>query len=166
MNARDLKSGVYGGLAGGVVFGALMGMMGMLTMIGKMVGQPSAAVGAVVHLANSAIIGAGFAVLLGRFVTGVGSGLHDCHQAGIRNTVICTGAGSFGGAGGYTPGCVQHHYHHPRPRGWRRIDAESVGAQILLHRLHGRRQATDPAMCLHGQEGIDGTGWQRTVYCF
>ena len=74
MNARDLKSGVYGGLAGGVVFGALMGMMGMLPMIGKMVGQPSAAVGAVVHLGNSAIIGAGFAVLLGRFVSGVGSG--------------------------------------------------------------------------------------------
>ncbi len=74
MNARELKSGVYGGLAGGVVFGALMGMMGMLPMIGQMVGQPSAAVGAVVHLGNSAIIGAGFAVLLGRFVSGFGSG--------------------------------------------------------------------------------------------
>ncbi len=74
MNAKDLKSGVYGGLAGGVVFGAMMGMMRMLPMIGQMVGQPSAAVGAVVHLANSAVIGAGFAILLGRFVSGVGSG--------------------------------------------------------------------------------------------
>ncbi len=35
MNARDLKSGVYGGLAGGVVFGAMMWMMGMLTMVGQ-----------------------------------------------------------------------------------------------------------------------------------
>ncbi len=75
MNAKTLKWGVYGGLAGGVVFGAIMGVMGMLPMIGQMVGQPSAAAGAVVHLANSAIIGAGFAVILGRFVSGIGSGL-------------------------------------------------------------------------------------------
>ncbi len=75
MNAKTLKWGVYGGLAGGVVFGAIMGVMGMLPMIGQMVGQPSAAAGAVVHLANSAIIGAGFAVVLGRFVSGIGSGL-------------------------------------------------------------------------------------------
>jgi hypothetical protein len=74
MNARDLKSGTYGGLAGGVVFGALMWIMGTLPMIGQMVGQPSAAVGAVVHLANSAIIGAGFAIVLGRFASDVGSG--------------------------------------------------------------------------------------------
>ncbi len=75
MNAKTLTWGVYGGLPGGVVFGAIMGVMGMLPMIGKMVGQPSAAGGAVVHLANSAIIGAGFAVILGRFVSGIGSGL-------------------------------------------------------------------------------------------
>ncbi len=74
MNARNLKLGVYGGLAGGVVFGAMMGVMGMLPMIGKMVGQPSAAAGAMVHLVNSAIIGAGFAVVLGQFVSGVRSG--------------------------------------------------------------------------------------------
>ncbi len=75
MNAKTLKWGVVGGLAGGVVFGAIMGVMGMLPMIGQMVGQPSAAAGAVVHLANSAIIGAGFAVVLGRFVSSIGSGL-------------------------------------------------------------------------------------------
>ena len=74
MNARNLKLGVYSGLAGSVVFGAMMGVMGMLPMIGKMVGQPSAAAGAVVHLVNSAIIGAGFAVVLGQFVSGVRSG--------------------------------------------------------------------------------------------
>jgi len=71
MNANNLKWGVSGGLAGGVVFGAMMGMMGMLPMIGGMIGQPSAAAGAAVHLVNSAVIGAGFAVILGRLVSGV-----------------------------------------------------------------------------------------------
>ena len=33
MNVRNITFGVYGGLAGGVVFGAMMGMMGMLPMI-------------------------------------------------------------------------------------------------------------------------------------
>ena len=45
MNVRNITLGVYGGLAGGVVFGALMAMMGMLPMIGMMVGVPSAVVG-------------------------------------------------------------------------------------------------------------------------
>ncbi len=75
MSTRELKWGTYGGVAGGVIFGALMGMMGMLPMIGSMVGQPTAAAGFVVHMANSAIIGAGFAIVLGRFVSGTGSGL-------------------------------------------------------------------------------------------
>ncbi len=32
MSTENLKCGVYGGLAGGVVFGVMMGMMGMLSM--------------------------------------------------------------------------------------------------------------------------------------
>ncbi len=75
MSTRELKWGIYGGVAGGLIFGAMMGMMGMLPMIGSMVGQPTAAAGFVVHMANSAIIGAGFAVILGRFVSGTRSGL-------------------------------------------------------------------------------------------
>jgi uncharacterized membrane protein YagU involved in acid resistance len=75
MNARTLIRGVYGGLAGGVVFGAMMGMMGMLPMIGQMVGSPTALVGFLVHMVNSAIIGAGFAVVFSKFVHGIGSGL-------------------------------------------------------------------------------------------
>lgn len=74
MNARNLKLGAIGGLAGGVVFGMMMGMMGMLPMIGQMVGQPSALAGFAVHLVNSAIIGAGFAVVFGRSAHGFGSG--------------------------------------------------------------------------------------------
>jgi len=42
MSLTSIKHGVYGGLAGGVVFGAMMGMMGMLPMIGNMAGVPSA----------------------------------------------------------------------------------------------------------------------------
>ncbi len=75
MSTRELKLGAYGGFAGGLIFGAMMGMMGMLPMIGSMVGQPTAAAGFVVHMVNSVIIGAGFALVLGRFVSGTRSGV-------------------------------------------------------------------------------------------
>ena len=77
MNATSIKHGVYGGLAGGVVFGALMAMMGMLPMIGNMVGIPSAWVGFVVHMIISATIGGTYAALstVGGYRGGVGPGL-------------------------------------------------------------------------------------------
>ena len=75
MSTRELRWGTYGGLAGGLIFGGMMGMMGMLPMIGSMVGQATATVGFAVHIVNSAIIGSGFAIVLGRFVSGTGSGL-------------------------------------------------------------------------------------------
>ena len=77
MSVTSIKHGVYGGLAGGVVFGAMMGMMGMLPMIGNMVGIPSAWVGFVVHMVISATIGGTYAALLtvGGYRGGVGSGL-------------------------------------------------------------------------------------------
>jgi hypothetical protein len=75
MSLRDIKFGAYGGLAGGVVFGAMMGMMGMLPMIGKMAGHPSAITGFVVHLAISGLIGASFALLFGRLINSIGGGL-------------------------------------------------------------------------------------------
>ena len=75
MSTRELKLGAYGGLAGGLVFGAMMGFTGMLPMIGSMVGQPTAGAGFVVHMVNSVIIGAGFALVLGRFVSGTHSGV-------------------------------------------------------------------------------------------
>lgn len=73
MSTRELKWGALGGVAGGLIFGAMMGMMGMLPMIGSMVGQPTVAVGFALHMINSTIIGAGFAVVLGRFVNGTRS---------------------------------------------------------------------------------------------
>ncbi|MDQ3151085.1 MAG: DUF1440 domain-containing protein [Actinomycetota bacterium] len=52
--------GVLAGLAGGIVFGALMAMMGMLGTIAMLVGSSSVAVGWLVHL----VISAGFGVVL------------------------------------------------------------------------------------------------------
>ncbi len=60
MSTSDLKWGTYGGVAGGVISGAMIGMV---------------SVDFVVHMVNSAIIGAGFAIVLGRFVSGTRSGL-------------------------------------------------------------------------------------------
>ena len=77
MSVTRIKHGVYGGLAGGVMFGAMMAMMGMLPMIGTMVGSSSAWTGFFVHLMISATIGGSFAVLLDATGQrgGVGSGL-------------------------------------------------------------------------------------------
>lgn len=75
MNPTNLKLGALGGLLGGLVFGAMMAMMGMLPMIGQLVGLPLAPVGFAVHMANSALIGAGFAAVFGRSVSGYGAGL-------------------------------------------------------------------------------------------
>ena len=63
-----VTAGVVGGLAGGVVFGMLMQMMGMIGMVAMLVGSESAAVGWVVHLAISAAIGGGFGLVGGRFL--------------------------------------------------------------------------------------------------
>lgn len=52
-----IKQGMIAGVAGGVPFGAMMGLMGMLPMIGSMVGRPSATAGLVVHLLMSARLG-------------------------------------------------------------------------------------------------------------
>ncbi len=64
MFATRIKRGTMGGIMGGLVFGGMMGMMGMLPMIGKMVGQPNAIVGFLVHMVISSGIGASFGVLL------------------------------------------------------------------------------------------------------
>lgn len=66
-----VAAGVAGGLIGGVVFGVLMQMMDMLPMVAMLVGSDSMAVGWLVHLAISAFIGVTFAVLLGKWATGI-----------------------------------------------------------------------------------------------
>ncbi|WP_253907885.1 hypothetical protein [Arthrobacter sp. H20] len=52
-----LMAGLIGGLAGGIAFGLLMAVMGMLPMIASLVGSTSAAIGFVVHLTISVLIG-------------------------------------------------------------------------------------------------------------
>ena len=88
MNVKNLQLGAYAGLAGGVVFGAMMAMMGMLPMIGMMVGVPSAGVGFLVHLVISALIGISFAVLFDRFL-----GLVEAVKSGKAGSPVLEGSG-------------------------------------------------------------------------
>ncbi|MDP8928275.1 MAG: hypothetical protein M3O70_06790 [Actinomycetota bacterium] len=75
MDAKRIGAGVAGGIAGGLVFGAMMHMMGMIGMIAQLIGAEGAAAGWAVHLVNSAIIGAGFGLTLALGVTGWISGI-------------------------------------------------------------------------------------------
>ncbi|MFC5382066.1 hypothetical protein [Aquipuribacter nitratireducens] len=72
---RSVPIGVVGGLAGGIVFGLMMQLMGMLGMVGMLVGSESLAVAWVVHLLISAAIGAGFGLVLAPRVNGLATGL-------------------------------------------------------------------------------------------
>ena len=67
--AKLATSGAIAGLAGGVVFGLMMGMMGMLPMVGMLVHQQSAVVGFILHLVISAFIGAVYGLVAGRWAT-------------------------------------------------------------------------------------------------
>ncbi|MBI2844654.1 MAG: hypothetical protein HYX78_14770 [Armatimonadetes bacterium] len=60
---RRAGIGAVSGIAGGIVFGMLMGMMGFLPMVAMLIGSNSAAVGFGVHLVNSALIGAFYGVV-------------------------------------------------------------------------------------------------------
>ncbi len=68
---RYVGWGLAGGLAGGVVFGLMMGVQGMLPMVGMLVGQDNLIVGAIVHMAISAFIGATFGVIATRLPIGL-----------------------------------------------------------------------------------------------
>jgi hypothetical protein len=58
-------AGIVGGLVGGVAFGILMQLTGMIPMVAMLVGSDSAGIGWLVHLVISAGIGASFGLLLG-----------------------------------------------------------------------------------------------------
>src|SRR5215217_6181104 len=114
--AQRLLAGIIGGVVGGLAFGALMAMMGMLPMVASIVGSKSAVVGFVYHMFNSVVIGALFGLILGSFsrtygqgvvfgllygVVGVGSDDLDAAAAGyglrghsfaIRGGLLCTDA--------------------------------------------------------------------------
>jgi uncharacterized membrane protein YagU involved in acid resistance len=71
---QRIINGSIAGVAGGVVFGAMMAGMGMLPMVAGLVGSTSAVVGFIVHIVISAIIGAGFGVVAGRYTHSYGHG--------------------------------------------------------------------------------------------
>jgi hypothetical protein len=71
----NVVHGIYGGLLGGLAFGMVMGLMGMLPTVGRMIGQPTIGAGFLLHMAISAVVGAGFGLTLGRFDKGADSGV-------------------------------------------------------------------------------------------
>ena len=72
---QRLLAGVIGGVVGGLAFGALMAMMGMLPMVASIVGSKSAVVGFVYHMFNSVVIGALFGLILGNLSRTYGQGV-------------------------------------------------------------------------------------------
>lgn len=77
-------NGAIAGLAGGVVFGIMMGMMGMLPMVGMLVRQENALIGFIVHMAISAFIGAVYGLVVGRFAANASTAL----IGGVINGVV------------------------------------------------------------------------------
>lgn len=63
---KSITTGAIAGIGGGVLFGILMGMMGMLPMVGMLVRQESAIVGFIVHLVISAFLGTVYGFVAGR----------------------------------------------------------------------------------------------------
>lgn len=72
---RTVPIGIACGLAGGVVFGLMMQLMGMLGMVGMLVGSGSLVVAWLVHLVISAGIGGGFGLVLAPRVRGLAGGV-------------------------------------------------------------------------------------------
>ncbi len=83
-SSRLVASGAIAGLAGGAVFGMMMGMMGMLPMVGMLVRQERAVTGFIVHMVISAFIGAVYGIVAGRFPANATTAV----AGGIINGVI------------------------------------------------------------------------------
>lgn len=66
-DSRALSLGAIAGLIGGIPFGMLMAMMGMMPMIGMLVGVENALVGVLVHGVISAVTGAIYGLFATRF---------------------------------------------------------------------------------------------------
>lgn len=77
-------NGAIAGLAGGAVFGMMMGMMGMLPMVGMLVGQESAIIGLGVHMLISAFIGAVYGLVASKFALNTSKAL----VSGMINGVV------------------------------------------------------------------------------
>lgn len=84
INTRNLTLGAIGGLVGGVPFGMMMAMMGMMPMIGMLIRVENASVGWVVHLVISAVVGA----LYGHFAPAFSKTWGSATIAGVVYGVI------------------------------------------------------------------------------
>jgi uncharacterized membrane protein YagU involved in acid resistance len=67
LDTRVLWTGALAGIIGGIPFGIMMGMMGMMPMIGMLVRMDSTLAGILVHAAISAITGAIYGIFAVRF---------------------------------------------------------------------------------------------------
>lgn len=65
MNGKRVVAGILASLAGGIVFGIMMQMMGMMKVIASMMGSSSDVVGWMIHLMISAIFGVTWLLLAG-----------------------------------------------------------------------------------------------------
>lgn len=65
IETSNIKAGVIGGLVAGVIFGAMMGMMGMLPMVAKLGNGEAVFYGFLLHLIFSVVIGILFSIFLG-----------------------------------------------------------------------------------------------------
>lgn len=72
--ARRATAGVLGGLAGGIVFGMLMAMMGMFAMIAALVGSASPWAGFGIHMVISIGYGLILTLFFSRFLGSYGRG--------------------------------------------------------------------------------------------
>lgn len=84
VNTRNLWLGALGGLAGGVPFGMMMAMMGMMPMIGMLIRIENATVGFIVHMFISAVTGA----LYGHFAPAFSKTWGSAAIAGVVYGVI------------------------------------------------------------------------------
>jgi uncharacterized membrane protein YagU involved in acid resistance len=67
LDTRVLWTGALAGIIGGIPFGIMMGMMGMMPMIGMLVRMDSTLAGILVHAAISAITGTIYGIFAVRF---------------------------------------------------------------------------------------------------
>lgn len=78
MTRGSLGAGITGGLAGGLAFGLIMQGTAMMSLVARLIGSQSTAVGWLVHLGIAAFLGLLFAVVSGRpqlLIAAVGQGL-------------------------------------------------------------------------------------------
>jgi hypothetical protein len=66
VSRNSVTAGVIAGLGGGLLFGIMMAVQGMLPMVGMLVRQESSVIGFVVHMVISAIIGGIYGIIAGR----------------------------------------------------------------------------------------------------